>query len=225
MSRRMLLALACLTVPFAIPQTADAAPSCAPSPDPVRVNIKSDPGKVVFRTDHGRSDLKRLHSRNARVPGAGNANPLGLTLTDFRFTIKTTVMLQPLGRGSYCATPESFDLTIGYSDFIVYIDRRYGRGSCEYKAIREHENTHVSLYRAYLQRHLPELRKRAKAEALRIKPIQVRHPDAGAKYIQDQLQAKISPIIDRIGSEADAANANIDTARNYRDIQLLCDNW
>jgi hypothetical protein len=116
-------------------------------------------------------------------------------------------------------------MNIGFSDFLVYIDRRYRRGSCEYKAIRKHENTHVSLYRAYLARHLPKLRRSAEAAALRIKPAKVRSPDAGAKYIQDQIQSRIKPIIDRISTEADAANAKIDTPRSYRNVQLLCDNW
>ncbi|MHA1599117.1 MAG: hypothetical protein ACTSV1_10380 [Alphaproteobacteria bacterium] len=214
-----------LLAALALPMPAAATRVCTSSPTPVRINIKRDIGKVVFKLGYGRADLKRLHRRNIKGRAADNLNPLGLTLTDFRFNIKTTVRLQPLAGGRHCATPESFDLNIGYSDFIIYIDRRYKRGSCEYRAIREHENTHVSLYRAYLARHMPELRRQAEATARRIKPTHVNRPDAGATYIQNQMQSRIKPIIDRIGREADAANAKIDTPRSYRDVQLLCDNW
>jgi len=223
-ARHALSAVALLIAALALPDPA-AAVSCTASGKPVRVTVKSDPGKVVFKTGHGRADLKRMQRGHSGGRAAAGMNPLGLTLTDFRFSIKTTVSLLPLGGGRHCATPETFEMNIGFSDFLVYIDRRYKRGTCEYRAIREHENTHVSLYRAYLARHVPELRRRAEAAATRIKPANVGSPDAGAKYIQNQMQSRIKPIIDRISREADAANAKIDTPRSYRDVQLLCDGW
>lgn len=224
-ARRAVLVVALLIAALAVGDPAAAAVSCAPSPKPVRVSVKSDPGKVIFKTGYGRADLKRMQRDNSGDRAVAGMNPLGLTLTDFRFSIKTTVRLLPLGGGRHCATPETFEMNIGFSDFLVYIDRRYRRGTCEYRAIREHENTHVSLYRAYLARYLPELRRRADAAARRIKPARVASPEAGAKYIQDQMQSRIKPILDRISREANAANAKTDTPGSYRDVQLLCDGW
>lgn len=223
-TRRAGQVVAFLVATFAVGDPAAAA-VCAASQKPVKVSVKSDPGKVLFKTGHGRADLKRMQQGSSRGRAAGGMNPLGLTLTDFRFSIKTTVRLSPLGGGRYCASPESFEMNIGFSDFLVYIDRRYKRGTCEYRAIRKHENTHVSLYRAYLARHLPELRSRAEIAARRIKPAVVGSTDGGAKYIQDKMQSSIKPIIDRISREADAANAKIDTQKSYRYVQSQCNGW
>lgn len=178
-----------------------------------------------MKTRHGRSDLMRIHRNQLKRPLPKNWRPLGLTLTDFRFSIRTAVKATTNGDGRFCVYPDRFDIDIGFSDFIVYIDRQYPKGSCEYRAIREHEDTHVSLYRSHLSRHEKNLKRTIKDTAASIKPIIVRSPNQGARQIQRKMQTRISPIIKRLNRQADDANARIDTRESYRDVQALCDNW
>lgn len=189
------------------------------------MNIKNTPAKVHYKTGYGSADLKRLQKRRGRHAGTGKWRVLGLTLTDFRYAIKTSARLVPMRGGGYCAEPVTFDLDIGYSDFVVYIDRQYRKGSCEFRAILEHENEHVSLYRAYLAKYLPTIQRQAHRAAAGVRPVFVRNPNLGPKRIQNQVQRLIAPLIKRLNREADASNARIDTAKSYRKVQALCRNW
>lgn len=202
-----------------------AAGRCPAADKPARINIKTLPAKMVFRTGHSRRDLERMQRSKGRHLGDGNWRILGLTLTDFRYSIKTSARLVPLSGGGYCAHPVSYDLTIGFSDFLVHIDRQYRRGSCEFAAIRDHEIAHVALYRSYLSRYLPLIKRQALAAAAAVRPVAVDDPDSGAKYLQNQMQRRIGPLIKKLNAESDASNARIDTAKSYRSVQMLCDNW
>ena len=197
-----------------------------PAPDTaVKINIKNTPARVIYKTGHSRSDLERLQRTRGRHASNANWKILGLTLTDFKYSIKTSARLLQIAGGHFCAYPVSYDLNIGYADFLVYIDRKFRRGSCEYRAILKHENAHVALYQGYLTRYLPSIKKQVRAAAFGVRPAVVSTPDLGAKYIQEQMQRRIRPLIQKLNREADHSNARIDTPKSYRNVQLLCDNW
>ena len=202
-----------------------AAPRCPPPAQPARVNITTAPAKVVYKTGHSRSDLKRMQRAKGRHQGAGNWRVLGLTLTEFRYAIKTSARLIPMNGGGYCAQPVSYDLTIGFSDFLVHIDRQYRRGSCEFAAIRDHEISHVTLFRSNLSRYMPIIRRQAREAAARVRSVSVRDPNSGAERLQDQMQRRMNPLISKLNREADKSNARIDTPGSYRNVHMLCDNW
>jgi hypothetical protein len=197
-----------------------------PAPDTtVKIYVNNTPAKVIYKTGHSRSDLERLQRTRGRHSSSGKWKILGLTQTDFKYSIKTSAKFKQTTGGRFCAYPVSYDLNIGYADFHVYIDRKYRRGSCEYRAILKHENAHVTLYKSYLKRYLPYIKEQARAAALGVLPIVVSTPDLGTKYIQEQVQRRIRPLILKLNREADHSNARIDTPKSYRDVQLLCDNW
>jgi hypothetical protein len=202
------------------------ADSRCPKPEkPAKLNIKTTPAKVIYKTGHSSSDLTRLQRKLGRHTGKGNWRVLGLTLTDFKYSIKTLARIIPIRGGRYCAEPVSYELEIKYSDFLVYIDRKYPRGSCEYRAILNHENNHVALYRGYLTRYLPTIKRQARNVAASVKPVVVSTPDLGSKYLQNQIQRRIKPLINKLNREANDSNARIDTPKSYRNVQMLCENW
>ncbi|MBL6941731.1 MAG: hypothetical protein ISR53_06185 [Rhodospirillales bacterium] len=202
-----------------------AAPRCPPPEQPARLNIKTAPAKVIYKTGHSRSDLERMQRARGRHQGAGKWRVLGLTLTEFRYAIKTSARLIPISGGGYCAQPVSYDLTIGFSDFLVHIDRQYRRGSCEFAAIRDHEISHVTLFRSNLSRYMPIIRREARNAAASVRSVTVRDPDSGAERLQDQMQRRMNPLISKLNREADSSNARIDTPDSYRHVHMLCDNW
>jgi len=206
-------------------ESAAAAGRCAKATQTARVTINTTAAKVIFKTGHSRSDLARMQRAKGLHQGAGKAQVLGLTQTEFGYVINTSATFTPVSGGGYCAYPVSFDLSVGFSDFLVLIDRQYRRGSCEFAAIRDHELTHVTLYRSNLSRFLPLIRRQARIAAAAVKTIAVGDPDSGARALQDQMQRSINPLIARLNREADVANARIDTAKSYRNVHMLCDNW
>ncbi len=220
-----------LTVSAATLATAQTAPStdnattCAAASNPVNVKIHNPKGRVVYNTGVSRNDLVRIRKNRSRGVSNSNSRPLGLTLSDFLFKIGTSVRLIPIGGNKMCAYARTYDVTIGYSLFKVYIDRRYGRGSCEYRAVLDHENTHVSLYRRNMALNIPSLQRAVYSAARLIKPVIVDSPAEGARYMQKKMAAKLKPLVARMSRGADIVNARIDTLTSYKKTQSRCRNW
>jgi hypothetical protein len=191
----------------------------------VTVSVINTQAKVIYNTGYSRSDIERQQLKRGRHANKGKWKILGLTKTDFKYSLETSVKLTKTDGGRYCVYPVSFDLNIGYSDFNIYIDRKYLPGSCEYRAILKHENSHISIYRRYLEHYLPSIKKQLRVAASRVQTVIVSIPDQGTKYIQEQVQRRIRPLILKLNREADHSNARIDTPESYRKVQLLCDNW
>ncbi len=198
---------------------------CAAVAQPVSINIQNPKGSVVYNTGVSRNDLVRIQKSRSRGVQNSNWKPLGLTLSSFLFQIATSVKLLPIADDKLCAYPDTFDITVGYTGFKVYIDRRYGKGSCEYRTVLEHENGHVSLYRSNLARNLPDLRRAVHSAARRIGPVIVSSPNQAARYMQRQMERKLKPLVARLRRGADLANARIDTAVSYKRVQGRCRNW
>ena len=208
-----------------IPFQAQANKRCPATNLSVKVNVKNIPAKVIYKTSHSRSDLERLQLRQGRHTNRGKWKILGLTKTEFQYSIKITTNFKKIAGGRFCAYPVSYDLNIGYADFLIFIDRKYPTGSCEYQAILNHENAHVTIYKSYLKRYLPYIKKQIQAAALGVRPVVVSTPNRGTKHIQEQVQRRIRPLILKLNREADHSNARIDSPKSYRKVQLLCDNW
>ena len=214
-----------IIINYSIPVQALEKGRC-PTPDAVvSVSIKNIPSKVIYKNGHSRSDIERQQLKRGRHVSKGKWKILGLTQTEFKYTLKTSAKIKKITGGSYCAYPASYDLEIGYTDFVVYIDRKYRPGTCEYQAILKHENSHIAIYKNYLKRYLPDIKRRVRTAALSVQPVVVSTPDQGTKFIQEQVQRQIRPLIERLNREADYSNARIDTPESYRKIQLLCENW
>jgi len=207
------------------PFQAQANKRCPAANTSVKVNVKNTPAKVIYKIGHSRRDLERLQLRQGRHTSRGKWKILGLTKTEFKYSIKTTANFKKTTGGRFCAYPVSYDMDIGYADFFIYIDRKYPTGSCEYRAILEHENAHVTIYKSYLKRYLPYIKKQVRAAAMEVRPVIVSTPNLGTKYIQEQVQRRIRPLILKLNRDADYSNARIDTPKSYRKVQLLCDNW
>jgi hypothetical protein len=191
----------------------------------VQVSVKTNAGKVVYRTAHGRADLNALQRRHGGNRSAIAGHPLGLTLAQFQVNLLTRVKILILGPNQHCAALANVEVTLTFEDFQVYIDRRYKRGSCEYRAILEHENEHVRLFRDSLERHQWEVRDVVEDAARRIPPIIVARPNNAPIILQDKVMQMIQPTIDRLNRTADAANAAIDTPGSYASVQRRCTRW
>lgn len=207
------------------PTTVFADKRCPTIGNKVKINIKNTPARVIYKFNHSRGDLERMQRKRGRHITGGKFNVLGLTLTEFKYTLKTSVKILKIPGGYFCAYPISYDLKIGYEDFLVFIDRRYKPGTCEHKAVLEHENSHVRLYKHHLKKHLPYIKKYARNATLNVGTVVVSSPDLGSKHIQGKFQRRIIPLIKKMNREANLSNARIDTPQSYKKLQSLCKNW
>lgn len=224
--RRLCLPAAAVVVFAAgFPALSAAAQRCPGAADPVELKFQTFSGEASYRTGHSRGDLQRIQRGHGGAGSAGGWYPLGLTLTEFKMDMRLNVKIYPLSRNGFCAVPETLDIRLSYPDFTVYIDRRYRRGTCEYRAIRDHEDQHVAVYRQELERFEPWFRKRLVAIIQRLKPVAVADPERAAALVQARIKYKVAPLLRKVQDATDSANARVDTPSNYRLIHSRCRNW
>ncbi|MEE8393940.1 MAG: hypothetical protein V3R66_06305 [Rhodospirillales bacterium] len=207
------------------PVPSKAASPCKANRPAVQVVVKADNGRVIDKSGHTRGDLKRIQNRHGGMKGAKGWYPLGITVANFQLEMRINFFIKQISPNRFCALAESIDISFGYPEFIVYIDRRYPKFSCEYRAIRRHEEAHIAIHREKLAIYKPWLRDRMAKEARRMNPVIVPTPKLAGERIKKMLTVKIGPLVDKFHKATDSANAKIDTKENYGKIQRLCEKW
>jgi hypothetical protein len=202
-----------------------AAQSCRVPNIIPEISFSIIPYKVKFRKGSTRGDLQRISRRHRNTQRGDNWYPLGLTLTLFTYEVSPKVVAYPITKDKYCALPTKIDIKMGYPSFEILIDSRYRPGTCQYNAIRDHENEHVNLYLEALNHFTPWLETRILTEARRIKPIVVTSPDRAAQYFTNVLMSKIKSFANKLSNAATRQNELIDTVESYRAIQAQCNKW
>lgn len=189
------------------------------------VVLNSDPGKVVHRAGHTRSDLKRIQERHGGKETKRGWYPLGLTQAELRIDMRLGVRVVPVSANRFCAAPVKVEVTAGFTTFVIYIDRKYRRGGCAYRAILDHEEEHVAVYRDTLRRYAPWIEERLALEVRRLRPVTVGSRERAAERVKKLLMGKLRPLVKKMETAAELANAEIDTVTSYRAIQAKCRKW
>lgn len=194
-----------------------AADPCAELPKP-SVTIKQLETPLALNTTYSYRSLTNLGSAQAR-PGQ---QVLGLTRGNatVRFTSNTPAIVDASQRWE-CASPQIV-LTYGFSPMTVYVAREFPPGSCAHKEIHEHEMRHVQAYRT----HQAELEKTL-ADTLNARfatGAPWRGP-AGQSMarLQDELNERWLPYVQRELRKVDTAQALIDTSEEYERVANACD--
>ena len=206
------------------PVATSAATKCPIDGRAVHVTLDVISSDTVWRTSHGRSDLKRL-ARKVISPRASQGHPLGLTVSEFNQLMNIEVALTAVGRNRFCAVPTRVKARIGYPEFATYIDHRYKAGTCQYRQIKIHELRHVDIYRRHLRHFAPLVRSRLKEAAARIKPVFVKNPAAASGLVLKRLSARIKPIVDQLNRATSTDHGRIDSPDSYAGIQKRCRSW
>ncbi len=189
------------------------------------VVLNSDPGKVVHRAGHTRSDLKRIQERHGGKGSKRGWYPLGLTQAELRIDMRLGVRVIPVSANRFCAAPVKVEVTAGFTTFVIYIDRKYRRGGCNYRAILDHEDEHVAIYRDTLRRYAPWIEERLVLEVRRLRPVYVGSQEGAADRVKKLLMGKLRPLVKKMETAAELANAEIDTVTSYRAIHAKCRKW
>ena len=212
-SRWRLSALAGLLLTSAAPLWAD---DCEQLPKP-SVMVRKIDEKLLYNQHYSYQSLTNI--------GASIATPsrliLGLTRGNLvvSFATRLPSYLEPSGRWE-CSSPQ-ITMTYGISPITVYVAKEFPEGSCAYKEILEHEMRHVKTY----QTHATEI------EKLLLERLNARFSTGGPwrgplgetrAKLQQELDERWLPFVQREFKRVDAAQALIDTADEYERVANAC---
>jgi hypothetical protein len=110
----------------------------------------------------------------------------------------------------------------------VYVSSKYPPGSCQYRAILAHENTHVAInervYRKYRALLIQAL-KRDRNLPTSSHPLRVATEQEGEAILDRHLKGILTPMEESFRREDRRENAKIDTPASYARTQAKCGDW
>lgn len=203
------------------------ADQCAfPSSRDVTINLTRNEGPIRYDNDRSRSQLRKKQRRKGQTGAFGKGwTPVGLTLTELKYQMRVSIEALKLGPGSYCARLTSVDAKLGYDKFDVFIARKFRPGSCAFQSIKEHELTHVSVFKSGLNEFFPRMRHRLNRATNAVGAIKVSNPNVAAKRLQRRLRDTIDPLFKEMNRTLDRRNGLLDTPDRYRLEQARCSDW
>lgn len=206
-------------------QPSIAGSDCPVGPLPAGVSVNVEMGKVSVDHTLDRNGLKRVKGEiGGKVP-TGRWHLLGLTVADFKFTMRVNVKYLPLSGKRYCVVLHAVDVSVGYpAGFAVYIDRKFRRDGCEYRSVQKHENTHVDIFRDNMKLYATRLKKELEAAVRRLKPVYAYSPDQGAEKVKAQLKRGTDRVTEEMHRTVNAENTRFDARESNTSIQGLCRN-
>lgn len=197
-----------------------------PSPRNVEIKLTRNEGPILYDNKRSRNQLRKRQRNQGRTGAFGKGwTPVGLTLTELKYQMRVSVEALKLSSGSYCARLTAVDAKLGYDKFDVFIARKFRPGSCAYQSIKEHELTHVSVFKSGLSEFYPRMRHRLDRAAGGIGAIRVSNPNAAAKRLQRRLRDAIDPLFKEMNRTLDRRNGLLDTPDRYRSEQARCSDW
>ncbi len=200
---------------------------CSASRSQVPVNLNINHGEVEYLHDLKHSSFARYLRREMDMKAKLAQTVRGLTVAEASFGIQGNAEVTKMGN-RYCVRLANVDITFGYSRIVVLIDKKYKEKSCEYKVIKEHEDTHVYLNRQVLTEFAPRIKQKVNEVAASIPP-RVEYTKVRAEKALSEMLAKVQEAIKPDMAEfrilQDERNQAIDTKENYRATTNMCDRW
>lgn len=210
-------AAAILCAPAAAQQAA-----CSPSRTPIKLNFNTTAPPPVYNHRLNLTGIAN-QSRSAGAPAEATSRPVGLTTVSTMFGLTGSSSVVRRGQTS-CSYLTSVDVTFGWEDMQVFVPSEYPQGSCEYRAVLDHENQHVAIIRTALREFAPVARARIESLIAQSRPI-----PGGREGDVDRalapIRARLQALLVEFNSLHGARSAIIDTPSNYRAVTALCKNW
>lgn len=205
-------------------QPAQAGTVCTKAKLDVKVKVKLVDKKVSYTGLLNRRQITKRATQTG-LPAETKNSVLGLTVAkpvgDYDATAKT----RPLSKGVHCAYPKTVTVKVGYDSIKVYVAKEYRKGSCEWYAVRKHEDQHVRIFRKTLKAYFPAIKKAVKKEAKRLKVFQIKNKNLAADTIAARIAGRVGPILQKVAQETKKKNAAIDTRYSYLQVAKKCKRW
>ena len=210
------------------PAWAQGIPSwCMPDRSPeIITNAVSPPLKFTYITN---TDKLTNKSRNAYTPYGADAKTKTMGLHSRNLDFDGDIAAE--GRvnkstGESCIGLSSIRLNFKVIDPTVFIAKEVRLGSCQFRAIREHELKHVQVDRDVINKYSALIGKAIQDEFNHNVYIAVPFPtgqeDAKKAYLTARIQAVIAANMAQFKIEHTRLQQQVDTIEEYQRVENMC---
>ena len=219
--RLCILSFALVTAP---PVLAAAPGQCPPYRTPITLDFKTlNPAPVYNNrlTVQGIRNLFREHTEAVLGP---HARALGITYAETTYSTEGHPLAMQV-RGGYCVYLTALALDFGYKRMQVYVAKEFAPGTCEYRAVLDHENQHVAVYTGALKQFAPRFRAEVENVLSAQQPVFTRDARAGTNRALKAAENGMTDLLSQFRKITEQGNAPLDSASNYQATAGLCANW
>lgn len=191
--------------------------TCEDLPKP-SITLKRLEEKLTFNHSYSYQSLTNI---GLAGPAAGKWI-LGLTRgsASASFSLAAPSVIDPTGRWE-CLSPQ-ISISYGFSPVTVYVAKEFPPGSCAHKEILEHEMRHAKTYQDHIAQMEKALQTTLTARFASDTPWRGPAGQIAGK-INQEMEERWLPFIQRSIKEVDEAQKRIDTDEEYERISNACD--
>ena len=164
-----------------------------------KIRVSVEPGDVSWDYSLDEAEIKAVTDEQRGYVAGPWHRPIGLTTSEFGARYSTSFSIRK-ATGGYCAYLAEAEVTVGYEQTIVYINRDYPEGSCQFQVVYEHELEHVRVNHETLKAYKPKIIKALKRMIRSKGGIFVhRKEEARSAYLL-AIRRSLDPVLDQINA-------------------------
>ncbi len=183
------------------------------------VTVRSNQGRIKYITNMARQNF--IQKYNASL------NTLGLTVAELKVNMTGEPRIRQNSRET-CVGLKEVTFDIGYDEILVYIDKNYKPGTCQYRVVKDHENYHVAVHRQAMSFFKKDIEAAIRKSVAKLKPQQVTSSAQAQNVVNtqfQQIQRDIAPLLKHINMKIKEKNDAIDTPESYQKASSMCPDW
>ena len=189
------------------------------APKPL-LGFKATVSKVKFNVTESARSLTGLHGPK----GGGVVTGLAFSPLYYEYQMHYSVTEQG---NKICVAVDKMHINFRARPF-VFVSKEFPRGSCEFNAVLNHENKHVSTLKKVQRKYAQDFKKYVYDTILQVKPVKISSPGqlaAAQKKIEKQVNARLESYIEEIGYDLAREQTKVDSPSEYERVHNLCENW
>jgi len=221
-----LMLLGCVVlIALARPVESEAAASaCAPYTRPITIDFKTETPSPIYNNRLTVAGIRNLFSQHTEAVTGPHQRALGITYVQTAYGLEGSSTAIPR-RGGHCVYLTKVDAELGWKRMEIYVASEFQPGTCQYRAVLDHENQHVAINRAVLKEFAPQFRATLERVLAEQQPIFTQNPKGASDAALIAVNRRLSAAFDQFQTTLAARHAPIDSANNYGEIAKLCNQW
>ena len=213
-----------LSMLAASPVAAASRAICAPYSKAITLDFKTLMPAPVYNNRLNVTGIRNLFREHGDSAMGPHERALGITYAQTLLSIQGSTVGVPQ-RGGYCIYLDKVETEFGWQRMDVFVAADFKPGSCEYRAVLDHENQHVGVNNQSLKAFAPRLRAAFEKVLSEQQPLFMTDMEAGTDAALGALQRRMSGQLDEFQRITAERNAPLDSDSNYGETAKLCSNW
>lgn len=190
--------------------------------NPPEISVIYNYGQLSYDKTKTTEEIAKIYRDSAKTEETlGKVQ--GLTLTNYYEQVFYYGRYEPLPDNFLCHFPAKVEVRIGYKNPVVYLASSLEEGSCEYKRVLRHEQTHLDfahkslgLYALILKKKIKDVVDTTGVKISRDVPAKV-----SGEFVKD-YQLQLSALTELFSNVRNQQQKLIDTKENYLKEEMIC---